>query len=47
MTKEIIYIGVDVDDCAFHATAFFPKSGEIVEFSPSQHFKGLRIRLMN
>ncbi len=33
MKKNILHVGLDVDDKAFHGTAFYSKTGEIFEFS--------------
>jgi len=39
--KEILYVGIDVDDNAFHGCAFFHKSGEVIEFKARPHLDGL------
>ncbi len=45
MSKKVIYIGVDVDDNAFHATALFPETGEVLEYKCKPTFHGLLGRL--
>ena len=45
MSKNIIYVGVDVDDQSFHATAFMPDTGEIYEYKVKPTLKGLENKL--
>lgn len=45
MGKNIIYVGVDVDDNAFTGTAFFQSSGEVIEFKARPNIKGLETKL--
>ncbi|MCK6608999.1 MAG: IS110 family transposase [Flavobacterium sp.] len=45
MNKKVIYIGVDVDDNAFHTTALFPETGEVLEYKCKPTFHGLLSRL--
>ena len=33
MKKNILHVGLDVDDKAFHGTAFYSKTGETIQFS--------------
>ncbi|HAZ11975.1 MAG: hypothetical protein A2X86_07010 [Bdellovibrionales bacterium GWA2_49_15] len=41
MSKNLIYVGVDVDDNSFHFTAYFPKTGEVLESKARPTAKGL------
>ncbi|MBI2521088.1 MAG: IS110 family transposase [Bdellovibrio sp.] len=41
MSKNLIYVGVDVDDNSFHFTAYFPKTGEVLESKSRPTAKGL------
>ena len=45
MTKNIIHVGIDVDDNSFHGAAFFKETGEIIEFKTKPTFKGLQNKL--
>ena len=31
MNKNVIYVGIDVDDNSFHVSAFLKESGELIE----------------
>lgn len=39
--KQVIFVGLDVDDNAFHGCAFFKESGEVIEFTTRPHIDGL------
>ena len=45
MQKDIVYVGVDVDDTSFHGSAFFKETGEILEFKCRPTINGLEGRL--
>lgn len=42
MKKEILYVGIDVDDQAFHVTAFLKDTGEVIEDKCKPTVKSLR-----
>ncbi|MFN7904210.1 MAG: IS110 family transposase [Pseudobdellovibrionaceae bacterium] len=46
MNKNVIYVGIDVDDNAFHSNALFPVTGEILEFKTKPTLKGLEAKLL-
>ena len=39
--KQVIFVGLDIDDHAFHGGAFFKESGEVIEFKTRPHIDGL------
>jgi transposase len=41
MAQNIIHIGIDVDDQAFHGAAFIAETGEVLEFKSRPTTKGL------
>jgi transposase len=45
MEKKILYVGLDVDDKAFHGCALIGDSGEVVEFKSRPHIDGLTKKL--
>ncbi|MFN3455427.1 MAG: IS110 family transposase [Pseudobdellovibrio sp.] len=45
MTKNIIYIGIDVDDNSIHVSAFLTDTGEVVESKTKPHLKGILNKL--
>lgn len=45
MSQKIIYVGVDVDDNSFHATALFPETGEVLEYKTKPTFTSLVTKL--
>lgn len=45
MSKNIIYVGIDVDDNSFTGTALFQDTGEVIEFKARPNAKGLQNKL--
>ena len=45
MSKSVIYVGVDVDDKSFHFSAFFPTTGEMLEYKTRPTLKSLVSKL--
>jgi transposase len=45
MKKEILHVGIDVDDQAFHVTAFLKDTGEVVEDKCKPTVKSLQRKL--
>jgi len=43
--SQILFVGLDVDDSAFHGCAFFKDTGEILEFKTRPHVDGLSKKL--
>ena len=43
--KQVIFVGLDVDDNSFHGCAFLKESGEIIEFKTRPHIDGLSKKL--
>lgn len=41
MKKNVLYVGIDVDDNSFHASAFIKESGELIERKCKPTVKGL------
>ena len=41
MNKNVIYVGIDVDDNSFHISAFFKDSGELIEKKSKPTVKSL------
>ena len=37
--RQVIFVGLDVDDNSFHGCAFLKESGEIIEFKTRPHSK--------
>lgn len=45
MQKNVIHVGVDVDDKSFHGSAFFQDTGEVIEFKCRPTINGLENKL--
>ncbi len=41
MKKNVIYVGVDVDDNSFHVSAYFPETSEVIELKSKPTLKSL------
>jgi len=41
MSKNVIYVGVDVEDNSFHFTVYFPITGEVLESKTRPTVKSL------
>ena len=41
MGKKILFVGLDVDDKAFHGCALIEDTGEVVAFKARPHLDGL------
>ena len=41
MNKNVIYVGIDVDDNSFHVSAFLKESGELIEKKSKPTVKSL------
>lgn len=45
MSNSVIYVGIDVDDNAFHFTGYFPETSEILEQKSRPTLKSLMSKL--
>lgn len=45
MSNSVIYVGIDVDDNSFHFSAFFPITGEMLEYKSRPTLKSLVTKL--
>ena len=43
--KQVIFVGLDVDDNPFNGCAFFTESGEVIEFRTRPHIDGISKKL--